>query len=59
VVRVTCRLTWSWTAVALNLAIFSPTPAGHLTVFPTNGVARLASRISYVAGQTAANVATT
>jgi len=47
------------TAVAadLNFTIVGPVAAGHLTVFPTNGAAPLASLVNYVAGQTIANAA--
>jgi hypothetical protein len=43
------------TAAALNFTIVTPTAAGHLTVFPKNGVAPLTSLINYVAGETVAN----
>jgi Chaperone of endosialidase len=43
------------TAAALNFTIVTPTAAGHLTVFPKNGVVPLASLVHYVAGETVAN----
>jgi hypothetical protein len=43
------------TAAALNFTIVTPTAAGHLTVFPKNGVVPLASLVNYVAGETIAN----
>jgi hypothetical protein len=47
------------TAVAadLNFTIVNPQGIGHLTVFPANGPAPLASLVNYVPGQTVANVA--
>jgi hypothetical protein len=44
-------------AAALNFTITEPEGAGHLTVFPRNGVAPLTSLVNYVAGQTVANAA--
>jgi hypothetical protein len=44
-------------AAALNFTITEPEGVGHLTVFPKNGVAPLASLVNYVAGQTVANAA--
>jgi Chaperone of endosialidase len=44
-------------AADLNFTIVNPQGVGHLTVFPANGPAPLASLVNYVPGQTVANVA--
>ena len=44
-------------AADLNFTIVGPVAAGHLTVFPTNGAAPLASLVNYVPGQTVPNAA--
>ena len=47
---------WGASAVAVNLAVTSPTADGYLTVFPTGTARPLASSINFAPGQTAANM---
>jgi hypothetical protein len=53
----TCGVPAGAVAADLNFTIVGPLAAGHLTVFPTNGAAPLASLVNFVAGQTVANAA--
>jgi Chaperone of endosialidase len=52
-----CGVPTGAVAAGLNFTIVDPLNSGHLTVFPTNGAAPLASLVNYVAGQTVANAA--
>jgi hypothetical protein len=52
-----CGVAANATAASLNFTITGPVANGHLTVFPANGGAPLASLVNYVAGQTVANAA--
>jgi hypothetical protein len=50
-----CGIPLSAKAVAVNLAVFQPSDAGDLRVYPAGGVALLASAINFRAGIVRAN----
>jgi hypothetical protein len=50
-----CQIPASATAVAVNLAVFLPTNNGHLRIYPSGGVAPLASSINFRPGIVRAN----
>jgi glucose/arabinose dehydrogenase len=51
----TCGIPAGAQAIAANLTIVGPTAAGFLTLYPTGGLAPLASSLNFSAGQTRTN----
>jgi murein DD-endopeptidase MepM/ murein hydrolase activator NlpD len=50
-----CGIPTVASAVSVNLTVVSPAAAGHVTVYPGNGLPGLASAINFVSGRTIAN----